>query len=155
MTGDMRRFRSDKKFPLAIIPFRAMQHMYTVQDQVDALTAAAAHLREDGRLAFDVFYPKFHILEAGRAGDGGSGVDGRRGAANGPAVFPEGIGRQDSAGLCLKFIFRTYEGEKLVQEEIEPLKLGYYTYPHLRALFLLAGLEAAGRIRLVCENAVG
>jgi hypothetical protein len=39
------------------------------------------------------------------------------------------------------FFFRTYEGERLVQEETEPLKMTYYTYPHLRALFLLAGLE--------------
>ena len=36
--GDMRSFRLGKKFPLAIIPFRPMQHMYTLQDQVDALT---------------------------------------------------------------------------------------------------------------------
>jgi hypothetical protein len=28
-----------------------------------------------------------------------------------------------------------------VREETEPLKMSYYTYPHLRALFLLAGLE--------------
>jgi hypothetical protein len=39
------------------------------------------------------------------------------------------------------FIFRTYEGDKLVLEETEPLKMSYYTYPHLRALFMLAGLE--------------
>ena len=39
------------------------------------------------------------------------------------------------------FIFRTFQGNQLVKEEIEPLKLSYYTYPHLRALFLLADLE--------------
>jgi hypothetical protein len=39
------------------------------------------------------------------------------------------------------FIFRTYQGERLVQEETEPLRMSYYTYPHLRALFLLTGLE--------------
>ena len=39
------------------------------------------------------------------------------------------------------FIFRTYQGERLVQEETEPLSMSYYTYPHLRALFLLTGLE--------------
>jgi hypothetical protein len=39
------------------------------------------------------------------------------------------------------FIFRTYQGERLVQEETESLKMSYYTYPHLRALFLLTGLE--------------
>jgi hypothetical protein len=39
------------------------------------------------------------------------------------------------------FLFRTYEGDKLTLEETEPLQLSYYTYPHLRTLFLLAGLE--------------
>jgi len=39
------------------------------------------------------------------------------------------------------FIFRNYEAGKLVLEETEAFRLCYYTYPHLRALFLLAGLE--------------
>ena len=39
------------------------------------------------------------------------------------------------------FIYRTYREGKLVKEETEPLKMSWYTYPHLRALFLLAGLE--------------
>ena len=29
----------------------------------------------------------------------------------------------------------------LINEETAPLKMSYYTYPHLQALFLLAGLE--------------
>src|ERR1700693_1977082 len=36
--GDMRDFRLAQKFALVIIPFRPLQHMYTVQDQVAALT---------------------------------------------------------------------------------------------------------------------
>jgi hypothetical protein len=28
-----------------------------------------------------------------------------------------------------------------LKEETEPFRLSYYTYPHLQALFLLAGLE--------------
>ena len=39
------------------------------------------------------------------------------------------------------FIFRTYQSGTLVLEETEGFRLCYYTYPHLRALFLLAGLE--------------
>ena len=41
----------------------------------------------------------------------------------------------------LTFIFRTYCKGQLVFEENDRLKMSYYTYPHLRALFLLAGLE--------------
>src|SRR5579863_3269467 len=32
--GDMRDFRLGAEFPLVIIPFRPMQHMHTVEDQV-------------------------------------------------------------------------------------------------------------------------
>jgi hypothetical protein len=39
------------------------------------------------------------------------------------------------------FAVRTYEGERMVEEESTAMNLSYYTYPHLRALFLLAGLE--------------
>jgi SAM-dependent methyltransferase len=60
--GDMRDFRLGAQFPLVIIPFRPMQHMHTVQDQVGALTSAAAHLSEGGILVFDVFYPKFDLI---------------------------------------------------------------------------------------------
>jgi len=37
---------------------------------------------------------------------------------------------------------RSKRGGKLVREESEPFMLSYYTYPHLKALFLLAGLES-------------
>ena len=40
-----------------------------------------------------------------------------------------------------EFVFRTYEGDNLILEETGPLKMSYYTYQQLRALFLLTGLE--------------
>src|SRR6202040_2581096 len=62
--GDMRDFRLREKFPLVIIPFRPLQHMYTLQDQLRALATAAFHLRKNGILAFDVFYPKMELISA-------------------------------------------------------------------------------------------
>jgi SAM-dependent methyltransferase len=141
--GDMRSFRLNKKYPLVIIPFRPMQHTYTLRDQLDALTTAAAHLQNDGNLAFDVFYPKFAAIETGI---GQEILD---------LEWPIDLARQrivrryfrkDSVDKIRQlftgtFIFRTYEGNALVLEETDALKLSYYTCPHLRALFLLAGLE--------------
>ena len=60
--GDMRSFRLNRRFPLVMIPFRPMQHMFTLEDQVAALKTAAAHLTDTGTLAFDVFYPKFDMI---------------------------------------------------------------------------------------------
>jgi len=140
--GDMRNFRLRKKYPLVIIPFRPMQHMYTVKDQLQALTTAAFHLQKDGTLAFDVFYPKFELIQAGV----GQEVLDLEWEADPDSVVRRYF-RKDSVDkinqvFSFTFIFRTYAGDQLVREETEPFKLSYYTYPHLKVFFLLAGLEA-------------
>lgn len=141
--GDIRAFRSNRQYPLVIIPFRPLQHMYTVEEQVAALKTAAFHLEEEGILAFDVFFPKFDLIDA-RIGQ--------------EILEMEWLVKSDAEKVVRRyfkkesvdkinqnftgaFIYRTYQAGKLLQEEIEPLKMSYYTYPHLQALFLLAGLE--------------
>jgi hypothetical protein len=141
--GDMRQFRLQKKYPLVIMPFRSLQHMRTVDEQVRALASAAFHLKKDGIFAFDVFFPKFENLP------GGIGQEilelEWRDSADASRVIRRYF-RKDSVDkinqiFTATFFFRTYLGDKLLQEETEPLIMSYYTYPHLRALFLLAGLE--------------
>jgi SAM-dependent methyltransferase len=139
--GDMRDFRLREKFPLVIIPFRPLQHMYTLQDQLRALATAAFHLRKNGILAFDVFYPKMELISAGV----GQEIVDLEWQANSNSVVRRCF-RKDSVDkinqvFSFTFIFRTYKGDKLVREESEPFKLSYYTYPHLKALFRLERLE--------------
>ena len=55
--GDMRDFAVDDRFALAIIPFRPMQHLMTIDDQLSCLDAIRRHLVPGGRLIFDVFNP--------------------------------------------------------------------------------------------------
>ncbi|HTS12632.1 MAG TPA: class I SAM-dependent methyltransferase [Candidatus Limnocylindrales bacterium] len=139
--GDMRNFRLAKKFPLAMMPFRPMQHMYELRDQVDALTTAAAHLRDDGRLAFDLFYPKFETMAAGI---GEEVFDSEWMEAPGRRVrrfFRKESFDKIQQVFTGSFIFRTYEGEKLVREESDPLKMCYYTYMQIRAVLELAALD--------------
>lgn len=141
--GDIRSFRSNREYPLVIIPFRPLQHMFTVEDQVAALSTAAFHLEPGGMLAFDVFYPKFESMNSGI---GQEQLDTEWQSKSNPTRIVRRYYRKESIDkisqtFTLTFIFRTYEGGKLVQEETEPLTMSYYTYPHLRALFLLAGLE--------------
>ena len=141
--GDMRSFRSNQRYPLVIIPFRPLQHMYTVEDQVSAFETAAFHLEPDGSLAFDVFYPRFPAVQSGI---GEEVLELEWIPKSDPGKIMRRYYRKDSADkiqqtFSLTFIFRTYEGGKVIREETEPLKMSYYTYPHLRALFLLAGLE--------------
>lgn len=141
--GDMRRFRLDKEFPLVTIPFRPMQHMFTVEDQVAALKTAATHLTVDGVLAFDVFYPKFDMIwsnvgEEVQEMEWASPAD--------PTKLVRRFFRKDSVDKIhqifnFTFIFRTYHSGALVLEETEAFRLCYYTYPHLSALFRLARLD--------------
>jgi SAM-dependent methyltransferase len=143
--GDMRDFRLGAKYPLVIMPFRPLQHMYTVKDQVCALKTAAFHLNDAGVFAFDVFYPKFEMISAGI---GEEVLELEWPADSSGKRIVRRYFRKDSVDKIRQvfrftFIFRTYEDANLVQEETEELSLSYYTYPHLRGLFLLAGLRVA------------
>jgi SAM-dependent methyltransferase len=141
--GDMRTFRLNRKFPLVMIPFRPMQHMFTVEDQVAALRTAAAHLADTGTLAFDVFYPKFDMIWA-RVGEEVPEMEWT--SSSDPTKLVRRFFRKDAIDkinqiFSFTFVFRTYQSGDLILEETEAFRLCYYTYPHLRALFRLAGLE--------------
>ncbi len=141
--GDMRDFRLGREFPLVMIPFRPMQHMLTVDDQVSALKTAAAHLGPGGTLAFDVFYPKYEVMWE-KVGE--EVLELEWASPEDPSLMVRRYFKKESVDkigqiFYFTFIFRTYRGEEMVREEREAFSLGYYTYPHLRALFRLAGLE--------------
>jgi len=141
--GDMRTFRLNRKFPLVMIPFRPMQHMFTVEDQVAALRTAAAHLADTGTLAFDVFYPKFDMIWA-RVGEEVPEMEWT--PSSDPTKLVRRFFRKDAIDkinqiFSFTFVFRTYQSGDLILEETAAFRLCYYTYPHLRALFRLAGLE--------------
>jgi SAM-dependent methyltransferase len=141
-SGDMRELRLNRKFPLVIIPFRPMQHMFTVADQLRALTSVASHVAEGGILAFDVFYPKFEVLPLGI---GEERLEAEWPSPSDPATVIRRCYRKDAVDKInqtynLTFIFRGYRNGQLAFEETDVLKMSYYTYPHLQALFLLAGL---------------
>ena len=63
--GDFRTLCLGDQFPMVVIPFRPMQHMYTTEDQLAALRNAGRHLAHGGILAFDVFNPRFDKLLSG------------------------------------------------------------------------------------------
>jgi SAM-dependent methyltransferase len=60
--ADARTFEIGRQFDLVIAPFRVMQHLTMIEDQLAFLHSAARHLRPGGRLAFDVFNPDFSKL---------------------------------------------------------------------------------------------
>jgi len=142
--GDMRDFHLNLRFALVTIPFRPLQHMFTVLDQLAALKSAAAHVAEGGMLAFDVFSPRFERLAQSALGTGEEILEIEWSPA--PDTVVRRYYRREwvdkvNQSYGLTFLFRTYRGGELVSEENEGLKMSFYTYPHSPALFLLAGLE--------------
>lgn len=141
--GDMRKVRLKERFALVILPFRPLQHMHTLEDQLAALRTAAFHLERGGCLAFDVFYPNYEMIFSGI---GREIPEMEWTAAGKPGMIVRRFFRRDSVdkinqAIYITFLYRTYEGDSIVQEESERLVMNYYTYPHLQALFALAGLE--------------
>jgi SAM-dependent methyltransferase len=60
--ADMRDFDLKTQFSLIMIPFRPLQHLVAVSEQLAALQAIHRHLAPGGRLVFDVFNPNLRYL---------------------------------------------------------------------------------------------
>jgi SAM-dependent methyltransferase len=55
--GDVRRFDLGRKFRLITLPFRVIQHLVSVDEQLACLDCCRRHLEPGGKLALDVFAP--------------------------------------------------------------------------------------------------
>lgn len=62
---DMRNFNLGERFALATIPFRPLQHMVNVADQLATFRSIHRHLNPGGHLVFDVFNPDLKRIAAG------------------------------------------------------------------------------------------
>lgn len=63
--GDFRTFDLGRRFPLAIVPFRAFQSLLTPGDQRRALRRFRDHLRPEGLLVLDLFDPRLEYCVPG------------------------------------------------------------------------------------------
>jgi SAM-dependent methyltransferase len=62
--GDVRSFDLGRQFALIMAPFRVIQHLTTIDDQLACLDAVRRHLQPGGRFVFDVFNPLFRRMVA-------------------------------------------------------------------------------------------
>ena len=102
-------------------------------------------LSREGWRTATVFYPRFESLLAG-VGEETLELEWTR-ENDSPTTVRRYLRKESvdkiNQNFSAQFIYRTYRDGRLINEETAPLKMSYYTYPHLRALFLLAGLEIA------------
>jgi SAM-dependent methyltransferase len=142
--GDMRNLDLKDRFPLVIVPFRVMQHLHTVEDQLAALTSLRGHLAAGSWLALDVFLPKFDRVLSGigqeieemswKIIEAGHELVVRR------FFVKDSVDalRQTFSG---KFIYRTFDGSTLVDTTSDSLTMTCYSYNQLHLLFRLTNLE--------------
>jgi SAM-dependent methyltransferase len=62
--GDMTSFHLGRSFPLIIVPFRPVQHLITVDEQLRFLECVREHLSPGDKLVFDAFHPNLGALAA-------------------------------------------------------------------------------------------
>lgn len=140
--ADMRDFRLGRLYDLITLPFRPLQHLFTVDDQLSAFRCFHAHLERGGRLAFNVFFPNFQLLEE-------VGVERVelewRDPLDGSIMVQRSFLRtavdkvnQISQG---EFIFRSYRGGELLNEERSKLNMSYYSYPQILLLLRSTGFR--------------
>jgi len=70
--GDMTRFALRRRFRLALIPFRAFQHLLSWEAQRRCLERVRRHLAPGGRLVVDLFDPRLERLFPGATAGSGS-----------------------------------------------------------------------------------
>ena len=71
LEGDARRLElsATTQFDLVVAPFRVLQHLTAIADQLDFLTGARRRLAPGGRLILDVFNPSYAMMAGDRSAE--------------------------------------------------------------------------------------
>ncbi|MBN1170192.1 class I SAM-dependent methyltransferase [Candidatus Micrarchaeota archaeon] len=62
--ADMRNFKSKRKYSLIIVPYRSFLHLKKSDDQIMALKNFKKHLKTNGKLILNFFYPDYNVLSS-------------------------------------------------------------------------------------------
>ncbi len=60
--ADMKYFRFKYRFSLVTIPFRSFLHNLTTKEQLQTLECVRKHLKKDGKLILNFFYPDHELI---------------------------------------------------------------------------------------------
>lgn len=140
--GDMRTFDLGKVYDLVTLPFRPLQHLFTIEDQLAALRCCNAHLKPGATLAFNVFYPNFSSLyDVGNEQQDLQWVDPLDSSLTVRRFFLRKSVDKLRQFFEGELIFRSYRDSEFVSEERSILNLSYYTYPQIQLLLKATGFE--------------
>lgn len=140
--GDMRDFSLGKTYDLITVPFRPLQHIFTVDDQLAAFNNFSKHLNRGGRLAFNLFYPNYKLLdEIGVEHQELEWTDKNDSSLTVRRSFVRTSVDKLNQVFQGEFIFRSFRGDSLVSEDRSHLSMSYYTYPQVLLLLKASGFK--------------
>jgi len=142
--GDMRDFKLGKQFDLITVPFRPLQHLYNIEDQLKAFARFRDHLKPKGKLGFNVFFPNHVALEdLGTLQYELEWTDPEDSSITITRSFIKRSLNKLEQYFDAEFIYHHTKGEKLIEEKIVPFKMSYYTYPQIQLLLKQTGFKIA------------
>jgi len=134
---DMRAFDLGATFALVIAPFRVLQHLTRVEDQLSFFTAVRRHLAPGGRVVFDVFNPNFKALV---------GADGAEHEDTPEQPLPDGRTLRRTARVKrVRWLDQVSEIELVYyvsgQRYVQAFDIRWYLHAELRHLLARAGFR--------------
>jgi SAM-dependent methyltransferase len=140
--GDMRAFDFGRTYGLIIVPFHSLQYLLTLDDQIAALRCFERHLAGGGHLAFNVFYPRYELLD--RIASEQAELEWQDPAEPSVTVKRACLRtRVDRLNQVYEavYILRFFAGGEFVKEERAVMRTAYYTYPQLQLLLTSTGFK--------------
>lgn len=135
IAGDMREFELGRRFPLIVAAFNTLMHLYTLDDQDQALGRVHEHLDPGGAFAFDLYAPQF----------GQQGVvrrEGEWGEVGGEQTELLLVQDHDSASQTIvsRYLLDTVGDDGLLRRRTATLRQRYYTRFEIERALRSAGL---------------
>lgn len=141
--ADMRAYAFRRPFARVFLPFRVLQAMLEVPDQLAALRRARASLAPAGRLVLDVFDPRYDLLAGAIEAPSPLAETGRSyREPDGTTVVEKFVRRYEPVRQVLDQTFvyeRTDETGRVLDRAFEPLRLRYFFRWEMEHLLARAG----------------
>lgn len=142
--GDVRDFNLDQRFSLITAPFRVVQHLTSIEDQLRFLAATARHLAPGGRLVFDVFNPHFSSLV---------GADGAEHEDTPEQQLPDGRTLRRTARVRrvrwidqvseIELTYYVTDATRSVQRHVQAFDMRWFLHAELEHVLARAGFRVA------------
>ncbi|WP_407569754.1 class I SAM-dependent methyltransferase [Deinococcus altitudinis] len=135
--GDVKTFALEQKFALCIAPFNAFMHLYTPNEQLQAIENIHSHLHPGGQLVFDLSVPRYGATNTVRHEGETFYTDGQR-----TDVFL--VQRHDEVkqGIVTEYYADTTQPDGTLKRRHYTLTQRYYTRYEVEWLLRCGGFES-------------